>query len=110
LAQELKKTLTRPVRSVPVYRDKIAWLYVHQAKFEAGLVLFPVGTPFLPELETELLSFPQAKHDDQVDSFMHGQAYQTSISEELGANGRIKIVCVRSETVDVSVSRLRTKQ
>jgi hypothetical protein len=44
--------------------------------------------------------------------FMHGQAYlaQTSIGEELGANDRVKIVCVRSETVDVSVSRLRAKQ
>jgi hypothetical protein len=44
--------------------------------------------------------------------FMHGQAYlaQTSISEELGANERVKIVCVRSETVDASVTRLRAKQ
>ena len=44
--------------------------------------------------------------------FMHGQAYlaQTSIGEELGANDRVKIVCVRSETVDASVPRLRAKQ
>jgi hypothetical protein len=44
--------------------------------------------------------------------FMQGQAYlaQTSIGEELGANDRVKIVCVRSETVDASVPRLRAKQ
>jgi len=44
--------------------------------------------------------------------FMLGQAYlaQTSIGEELGANDRVKIVCVRSETVDASVPRLRAKQ
>ena len=44
--------------------------------------------------------------------FMHGQAYlaQTSIGEELCANDRVKIVCVRSETVDASVPRLRAKQ
>jgi hypothetical protein len=44
--------------------------------------------------------------------FMHGQAYlaQTSIGEGLGANDRVKIVCVRSETVDASVPWLRAKQ
>jgi hypothetical protein len=44
--------------------------------------------------------------------FMHGQAYlaQTSIGERRGANDRVKIVCVRSETVDASVPRLRAKQ
>jgi predicted phage terminase large subunit-like protein len=68
LAQELKKILTQPVRPIPVDRDRKSRLYGHEGKFEAGLVLFPEGAPFLPELETELLSFPQAKHDDQVDS------------------------------------------
>jgi hypothetical protein len=43
---------------------------------------------------------------------MHGQAYlaQTSIGQELGANDRIKVVCVRSETVDASAQQLRAKQ
>ncbi|HEX5845376.1 MAG TPA: FAD-dependent oxidoreductase [Rhodoplanes sp.] len=31
-------------------------------------MLFPKGAPFLPELEAELLAFPQGKTDDQVDS------------------------------------------
>jgi predicted phage terminase large subunit-like protein len=65
---ELKKILPRPVKPISVDRDKVGRLYVHKAKFEAGLVLLPEGAPFLPELETELLSFLQAKHDDQVDS------------------------------------------
>ena len=44
--------------------------------------------------------------------FMHGQAYlaQTSIGQELGINDRVKVVCVRSETVDASIPRLRVKQ
>jgi len=44
--------------------------------------------------------------------FMHGQAYlaQTSIGQELGANDWVKVVCVRSETVDASAQRLRAKQ
>lgn len=32
--------LTRPVKPIPVDRDKVGRLYIHGAKFEAGLVLF----------------------------------------------------------------------
>jgi hypothetical protein len=43
---------------------------------------------------------------------MHGQAYlaQTSIGQELGINDWVKVVCVRSETADASIPRLRAKQ
>jgi hypothetical protein len=51
-------------------------LYVNQAKFEAGKVLFPKGAPFLPTLEAELLTFPQGKTDDQVDSISQALSYQ----------------------------------
>ena len=78
LAQELKKVLTRPVRPIRVARNKESRLFIHQAKFEAGLILFPEGPPFLPELEMELLSFPQAKHDDMVDSISQALSYQVS--------------------------------
>ena len=64
------------VRLVPIERDKIGRLYVNQAKFEAGLVLFPKGAPFLPELEAELLAFPQGKTDDQVDSISQALSYR----------------------------------
>ena len=43
---------------------------------EAGLVLFPKGARFLPDLETELLTFPQGKTDDQVDSISQALAYK----------------------------------
>ena len=59
-------------------RDKIGRLYVNQAKFEAGLVHFPKGAPFLAELEAELLSFPQANHDDMVDSISQALSYKGS--------------------------------
>jgi hypothetical protein len=44
--------------------------------------------------------------------FMHGQAYlaQTSIGQELAVDDRVKVVCVRSETVDASLPRLRARQ
>jgi hypothetical protein len=39
---------------------------------------------------------------------MHGQAYlaNTSIGQELGEKDRVKIACVRIETIDASVPRL----
>jgi predicted phage terminase large subunit-like protein len=77
LAQELKKChFGGSVRLVPIERDKIGRLYVHQAKFESGLVLFPKNARFLPELEAELLTFPQGKTDDQVDSLSQALSYK----------------------------------
>jgi predicted phage terminase large subunit-like protein len=77
LAQELKSVhFGGAVRLVPIERDKVGRLYVNQAKFAAGLVLFPKGAPFLPELEAELLVFPQGKNDDQVDSISQALSYK----------------------------------
>ena len=78
LAQEFKEAhLGAAVRLVPIERDKIGRLYVHQAKFEAGLVLFPKEASFLSELEAELLVFPQGRTDDQVDSISQALPYRT---------------------------------
>ena len=78
LAQELREAGTYAVKPIAVERDKVGRLYVQQAKFEAGLVLFPKGASFLPALEAELLAFPQAKTDDQVDSISQALAYKSS--------------------------------
>ena len=76
LAQELKSIYFGGATTlVPIERDKIGRLYVNQAKFEAGLVLFPRGALYLPELEAELLTFPQGKNDDQVDSITQALSY-----------------------------------
>lgn len=76
LAQELKQSGIFTVKPVPIERDKIGRLFVHQAKFEGGLVLFPKKASFLAELEAELLTFPQSKHDDQVDSLSQALSYK----------------------------------
>jgi predicted phage terminase large subunit-like protein len=83
LAQELRQAGTYAVRPIPVERDKIGRLYVQQAKFEAGLVLFPKAARFLAELETELLTFPQGKTDDQVDSISQALAYKPGYDASL---------------------------
>ena len=85
LAQELNQTGLCYISPIPVERDKIGRLYVQQGKFATGLVLFPKGAAFLPELEAELLVFPHGKHDDQVDSITQALgcdplAYDTSMN------------------------------
>jgi predicted phage terminase large subunit-like protein len=78
LAQEFRSVyFGGAVRLVPIERDKIGRLYVNQPKFGAGLVLFPKGAPFLPELEAELLTFPQGKTDDQVDSISQALSFKS---------------------------------
>ena len=76
LAQELRTRRDARVDLISSATDKIGRLYVQQAKFEAGKVHFPKGVSFLPELEAELLSFPQSRHDDQVDSVIQALAYE----------------------------------
>lgn len=39
-----------------------------QARMAMGKVYFPIGASWLSDLETELLSFPAGKNDDQVDA------------------------------------------
>jgi len=76
LAQDLRQSGRFRIQSVPAERDKATRLYVQAAKFEAGRVCFPKNAPFLADLETELLSFPQGKHDDQVDSLTQALAFE----------------------------------
>ena len=78
LAQELKQIQHRVVKPIPVERDKVGRLFVEQQKFEAGLVHFPKGAAFLPGLEVEVLTFPQSKTDDQVDSISQALHHKLS--------------------------------
>jgi predicted phage terminase large subunit-like protein len=87
LAQELRRAGRYAVMPVPVELDKKARVYIQQAKFEAGHVLFPRHASFMPALLTELLTFPQSKYDDQVDSVTQALAssgskynYDTTLS------------------------------
>lgn len=51
--------------SVP---DKPTRARSFQARMAMGKVYFPIGAPWLAELEAELLSFPASTKDDQVDA------------------------------------------
>lgn len=56
-----------PVREIKVDRDKMARAIAATPRIEAGQVFFPAHASWLASLESEMLSFPQAEHDDQVD-------------------------------------------
>jgi len=86
LVQELREAGLYSANPIPIERDKVGRLYVQQAKFEAGLVLFPRGAPFLPELEAELLAFPRGKTDDQVDSISQALAFKHGYNLDALAN------------------------
>ena len=52
-------------------------LRAQTAKVEGGFVLFPKEAPWLDIYLRELLSFPNSKHDDQVDSTVFALAWST---------------------------------
>jgi len=56
-----------PVREYKPVRDKVARASVAAIKMEAGDMYFQQGAEYLTDLEPELLKFPRAAHDDQVD-------------------------------------------
>ena len=49
-------------------KDKLTRVAKISALFEAGSVFFPRHAPWLNSLKAELLGFPNARYDDQVDS------------------------------------------
>lgn len=76
LTQELRQILHRRIEAIKVDRDKVGRMYVQSDKFSDGYVFFPRNAAFLAELEAELLSFPNGKTDDQVDSISQALAYK----------------------------------
>ncbi len=71
LLQDLRATTpggtTRPIGVKPE-GSKVDRMAAQSAKIEAGHVYLPKSAAWLGEFLTELLSFPNGRHDDQVDS------------------------------------------
>lgn len=83
LIQELRHTSFSTVAVKP-QNDKITRMLIAAAKFESKKVFLPRSAPWLAELETELFSFPQSRHDDQIDSISQA-LNETVASYDIGA-------------------------
>lgn len=69
LIQMLKKENIGIISPFKPQTDKVSRLYGHTALIEQGLIHIPDSAPWLDSFKTEVLSFPNSKHDDVVDSF-----------------------------------------
>ena len=68
MTQDLRQTgRIRPILNRPKF-DKEARLVAQATRFETGQVYLPTKAPWLATYESELLAFPNGRHDDQVDS------------------------------------------
>jgi predicted phage terminase large subunit-like protein len=70
----LVQTLRRaglPVKELKADRDKISRALTAAARLEGGNVYWPKVAAWLGEWETELLAFPNGRHDDQADVFAY---------------------------------------
>lgn len=68
LQQDLRRTGTLQALLQKSTIDKEARFLAQSARFEGGQVHVPKDAPWLAEWMDELLSFPNARHDDQVDA------------------------------------------
>ena len=67
LRAKMPGEMTRPIGVKPE-GSKVDRMAAQSATIEAGHVYLPKSAAWLGEFLTELLSFPNGRHDDQVDS------------------------------------------
>jgi predicted phage terminase large subunit-like protein len=78
LIQELRAEHFSLVQAAPAMDgDKVMRLRGQTAKIEGGFVLFPKQAHWLETYLLELLTFPNSKYDDQVDSTVFALAWST---------------------------------
>lgn len=68
LLQDLKRETLLATIAVEPKGDKLTRASSVSATVEAGRVFLPTHAPWLTDYEMEMLTFPNAPHDDQVDS------------------------------------------
>ena len=79
LIQELRSESFSVIEAAPTMDgDKVMRLRAQTAKIEGGFVLLPKEAPWRDAYVDELVGFPNAKHDDQVDSTVFALAWSTA--------------------------------
>jgi len=85
LIQELRADNFTITQAAPVTDgDKVMRLRAQTAKIEGGFVLFPEKAHWLDAYLLELTTFPNSKHDDQVDSTANALAWSTQEATKPG--------------------------
>jgi predicted phage terminase large subunit-like protein len=77
--------------------DKETRMSRHQGRFEAGRVLLPVEAPWLADFESELMSFPNSRYDDQVDALMLFLDWFSQNEPNINMNWVAPIVITRAD-------------
>jgi len=85
LIQDLKLSTSLPVLPINPLGDKVIRLMSVSALFESGRVYLPEAAPWLIDYEAELATFPNAAHDDQVDSTSQALRYLAHGGGGMGA-------------------------
>ena len=89
LSQNLRRELGVPwIRTLRPVTSKQHRASQQSVKFEQGRIRLPAQAPWLEEFEDELLSFPNGKHDDQVDSIVQ---FLAASDLALTGSGRIEM-------------------
>jgi predicted phage terminase large subunit-like protein len=85
LIQDLHRETSLPVVGVAPARDKPTRLLTVSPAIESGRVLLPEDAPWLADLHHELVLFPNARHDDQVDSLSQYLTWERERAAMLGS-------------------------
>ena len=78
-----------PVIGIMPKQDKVTRFAAVTPLFEAGKVFLPKNSVWLTDFEAELLAFPHAPHDDQVDSVSQFLHWMREKSKEKTARVRV---------------------
>lgn len=107
LVQDLQRDpppgMERPIGIKPEgsKQDRVV---AQSSKFESGSVYLPKEAPWLADLETELLGFPNSRHDDQVDSVAQFLLWHSTRRSYDGLpHGPIAILCDTSPEYDFGI-------
>jgi predicted phage terminase large subunit-like protein len=73
LVEDLKRTTGIPIKGIPPGREsKEARAESVTGLFESGRIKFPRNAPWVAEMISECLRFPNGRHDDMVDALVLG--------------------------------------
>ena len=100
LIQELQRNTSMPVLPVKVDTNKVARANAVTPLIEAGKVFLPESAPWLYDYIEEMSGFPNAEHDDQVDSTTQALSFMRGV---VGPQEIITVYDAMSEVGDMDL-------